>query len=74
MIAPCKDCPDRYLNCHDQCEKYKEYKEELDRVREIRNKEYEKNSCSYESVMRAKQQGHADIKALYGYSRKRRKK
>lgn len=22
MKAPCKDCPDRYVGCHSQCEKY----------------------------------------------------
>lgn len=21
-IAPCKDCPDRHLHCHSECEKY----------------------------------------------------
>ena len=25
-VAPCKDCTDRYLACHDYCEKYKEWK------------------------------------------------
>ncbi len=25
--APCKDCPDRHLACHDSCEKYKEWRE-----------------------------------------------
>ena len=24
---PCKDCPDRYPGCHDNCEKYKAAKE-----------------------------------------------
>lgn len=26
-ITVCKDCPDRYPACHDQCEKFKEAKE-----------------------------------------------
>lgn len=26
-IAPCKGCQDRYLGCHSECEKYKEYEE-----------------------------------------------
>ncbi|MGN0733705.1 MAG: hypothetical protein ACI4LC_05985 [Emergencia sp.] len=25
--APCIECPDRQLGCHDCCEKYREYKE-----------------------------------------------
>lgn len=26
--APCKDCKDRHLGCHDTCEKYLEFKHE----------------------------------------------
>lgn len=25
MQAPCKDCPDRSVTCHANCEKYKEF-------------------------------------------------
>ena len=25
LKAPCKDCTERYLGCHDHCEKYKEF-------------------------------------------------
>lgn len=25
--SPCKDCKNRYLGCHSECEKYIEYKE-----------------------------------------------
>lgn len=24
-IAPCKNCPDRYVGCHDKCESYTEW-------------------------------------------------
>lgn len=27
MKVPCKDCKDRELGCHSQCERYKEYHE-----------------------------------------------
>lgn len=26
--APCKDCSDRYLGCHDKCEKYQKFHKE----------------------------------------------
>ena len=26
MNAPCKDCPERYLGCHQNCEKYQDYR------------------------------------------------
>lgn len=29
MTPPCKDCPDRYIACHDHCEKYKTWKTNL---------------------------------------------
>lgn len=32
-IAPCKDCTERHEACHDSCDKYKEWKAELDAVR-----------------------------------------
>ena len=25
--SPCKDCPDRYLGCHDHCEKFQAFRE-----------------------------------------------
>lgn len=28
-MPPCKDCPDRHLACHDNCDKYKEWKDYL---------------------------------------------
>ncbi len=36
--APCKDCKERYLNCHDKCEKYKAYRLELEKAKEAYNK------------------------------------
>jgi hypothetical protein len=27
-MAPCKDCPDRFVGCHSTCEKYIQYKKE----------------------------------------------
>lgn len=34
MKAPCKDCPDRQLDCHSKCERYKAYQEEREAYRE----------------------------------------
>ena len=33
VMAPCKGCQDRKLACHDRCDKYKIYKEEINRIR-----------------------------------------
>lgn len=32
--APCKDCENRYVGCHDRCKKYQEYKKQSDEERE----------------------------------------
>ena len=29
-VAPCKECMERYPACHDRCEKYGKWKQELD--------------------------------------------
>jgi hypothetical protein len=28
-VTPCKDCKDRFIECHITCERYKAFKEEL---------------------------------------------
>ena len=33
-ITPCKDCTDRYENCHSKCDQYKAWRSELDAERE----------------------------------------
>lgn len=30
MTAPCKNCTDRQMGCHGQCERYKAYREVMD--------------------------------------------
>lgn len=37
MVAPCKDCPNRSLYCHCDCEEYKEFL----RIRELLKKKIE---------------------------------
>ena len=37
---PCKGCNERFTACHDKCDKYKEWKRDLDELNK-RRKEYE---------------------------------
>ena len=30
ILSPCKDCSDRVVGCHSSCDKYKQYRSELD--------------------------------------------
>ena len=34
MMSPCKDCDERVPNCHSKCDKYKEFRDTLDRRNE----------------------------------------
>lgn len=36
MVAPCKECQQRYPACHDQCPLYKQYRAGLDEVNDRR--------------------------------------
>ena len=37
-IPPCKDCKERHPACHDSCDRYKEWKQRLEKVNEERKK------------------------------------
>lgn len=39
MKGPCLNCADRKPMCWNDCEKYKEYKAQLDAVRDLKQKE-----------------------------------
>lgn len=38
IFNPCKDCADREVGCHGKCDKYAQYREELNQSKAIRNK------------------------------------
>lgn len=58
-LSPCKDCPDRYLGCHSECEKYIEFQksraEEKARMYEQRLADHEFYQSRRYSMMRAVQ-------------------
>lgn len=49
--SPCLDCPDRDVECHSTCEKYKAYVKEQDKYRELvrseRDTTYFEYSCDH---------------------------
>lgn len=47
LIAPCKDCPNRYLGCHDKCYKYQAFRQARDEYNEMVRKEREAYSSDY---------------------------
>ena len=38
MECPCRACSDRTIGCHGKCEKYIQWSQEQEKLREIRNK------------------------------------
>lgn len=46
----CKDCKERILGCHDECEAYKSYRDAMDEVaatkRNIDDKKYRSAACT----------------------------
>ena len=40
MNAPCYNCDERYIGCHDSCEKYREYKSKVGDINQ------EKRECN----------------------------
>lgn len=40
MNAPCKDCPDRHIACHDHCQKYQEWKKAFREAKERSAREH----------------------------------
>ena len=45
ITKPCKDCPDRHETCHMECEKYAEFRKELEATKEwLKEKKGDYNS------------------------------
>nr|DAH32760.1 MAG TPA: hypothetical protein [Caudoviricetes sp.] len=43
MNAPCKDCPERHMGCHSECEKYIAYHQFREEV--LKRKEQDRVRC-----------------------------
>lgn len=49
--APCKDCPDRKLHCHEQCEIYQKYNEQMVMIRQRRLQAIKTNDAIYGAAL-----------------------
>ena len=57
IMSPCKDCTDRYAECHCDCKNYKNWKEELEKekvkINQVKSKAYELYAygrCRHEKI------------------------
>lgn len=41
MNVPCKDCPNRQVGCHSTCEKYLDFRKEVDKINKTKFAEKE---------------------------------
>ena len=51
--SPCKDCPDRRVLCHSECEKYIKYRSKLDEINAALLEESEITSWQIQQVKRS---------------------
>lgn len=52
--TPCKDCKDRVLYCHSTCDRYIEWKKEVDEYNRKMREEIEKYCVPTEVILRNK--------------------
>lgn len=53
--APCKDCNDRQLGCHDRCEKYLNFKAENEKTKNMIRESKREISLHIEYLAREKE-------------------
>ena len=58
MKSPCMDCPYRKLICHDRCEPYQEYHEELVAARKALKKADDAISVLIEGARKSKRRSN----------------
>lgn len=48
MNPPCKDCPDRHINCHSECIRYLRWKEHLAELKAAEQLEKDKEAMFHQ--------------------------
>lgn len=52
--APCRDCTDRHIGCHSDCDGYKEFRAAVDDISAKRRAAFEKNQGSRSKAARSR--------------------
>lgn len=58
MIAPCKDCAERYVGCHAFCSRYADFRAECDARRKKKEARYPIKDYTCESIARNEKAAH----------------
>ena len=51
-MSPCKDCEERHVGCHSKCEKYAEFRKEVNEKREALREQQKLEEFSVVSAIR----------------------
>lgn len=54
---PCKDCTKREIGCHDRCDDYKAFKDEMNRIKDNIHKAHEHDKYFNRAIAIAKKKG-----------------
>lgn len=71
MNTGCKDCSERMIGCHANCEKYENYIKEKNKINAERKKFSENKRIAVESKIRKVCESKHYREGICGYSRKR---
>lgn len=52
IIYPCKDCSERHIGCHSECEKYKDCTNKARQIREKRAINNQKDDDKFQAIIR----------------------
>ena len=52
IIYPCKDCSDRRIGCHSECEKYKDCADKARQIRDQRAINNQKDDDKFQAIIR----------------------
>lgn len=63
--ALCKDCTERYLGCHSECDRYKEYREGINNRNNARFKDKESYSYVSSRITQYQRKGSGNNRHLY---------
>lgn len=65
IIGPCQFCKSRYLGCHDECDKYKEFRQQKDEINSALRKGKEEVINEYRIVKTEKIRKNAKEKKTW---------
>lgn len=51
LHSPCKDCSDRFVGCHAQCDLYESFRENLEQIAQNRKREMVEHAFQMDRIL-----------------------